>query len=147
MLAAELSGKTGVSISAPYANENSRIILSAADIAAENGKIKLQSYGDQSYYAGQGELYTLERRSYKTGKWYNRKHITEVKEHKNAKPDAVNLSASQGIDIKSGGSIDAYATVFDAPKGSINIEAGRKLTLYAVEELNYDKLGRVLNLT
>ncbi|WP_185080932.1 hypothetical protein, partial [Neisseria meningitidis] len=55
-LAAELSGKTGVSISAPYANENSRIILSAADIAAENGKIKLQSYGDQSYYAGQGEL-------------------------------------------------------------------------------------------
>ncbi|HGK6042705.1 TPA: DUF637 domain-containing protein [Neisseria meningitidis] len=140
MLAAELSGKTGVSISAPYANENSRIILSAADIAAENGKIKLQSYGDQSYYAGQGELYTLERRSYKTGKWYNRKHITEVKEHKNAKPDAVNLSASQGIDIKSGGSIDAYATVFDAPKGSINIEAGRKLTLYAVEELNYDKL-------
>ncbi|MCL4991488.1 S-layer family protein [Neisseria meningitidis] len=140
MLAAELSGKTGVSISAPYANENSRIILSAADIAAENGKIKLQSYGDQSYYAGQGELYTLERRSYKTGKWYNRKHITEVKEHKNAKPDAVTLSASQGIDIKSGGSIDAYATVFDAPKGSINIEAGRKLTLYAVEELNYDKL-------
>ncbi|MCV6688457.1 DUF637 domain-containing protein, partial [Neisseria meningitidis] len=99
-----------------------------------------QSYGDQSYYAGQGELYTFERRSYKTGKWYNRKHITEVKEHKNAKPDAVNLSASQGIDIKSGGSIDAYATAFDAPKGSINIEAGRKLTLYAVEELNYDKL-------
>ncbi|HFC7109176.1 TPA: DUF637 domain-containing protein, partial [Neisseria meningitidis] len=36
--------------------------------------------------------------------------------------------------------IDAYATAFDAPKGSINIEAGRKLILYAVEELNYDKL-------
>ncbi|HHO0614539.1 TPA: DUF637 domain-containing protein [Neisseria meningitidis] len=139
-LAAELSGKTGVSISAPYANENSRISLSAANIEAENGKIKIQSYGDQYYYARQSELYTFERRSYKTGKWYNRKHITEVKEHKNAKPDAVNLSASQGIDIKSGGSIDAYATAFDAPKGSINIEAGRKLTLYAVEELNYDKL-------
>ncbi|HFC6230044.1 TPA: hemagglutinin, partial [Neisseria meningitidis] len=136
----EISGKTGVTLSAPNANENSRISLSAANIEAENGKIKLQSYGDQSYYAGQGELYTLERRSYKTGKWYNRKHITEVKEHKNAKPDAVNLSASQGIDIKSGGNIDAYATAFDAPKGSINIEAGRKLTLYAVEELNYDKL-------
>ncbi|HGH6695012.1 TPA: DUF637 domain-containing protein [Neisseria meningitidis] len=139
-LAAELSGKTGVSISAPYANENSRISLSAANIEAENGKIKIQSYGDQYYYARQSELYTFERRSYKTGKWYNRKHITEVKEHKNAKPDAVNLSASQGIDIKSSGSIDAYATAFDAPKGSINIEAGRKLTLYAVEELNYDKL-------
>ncbi|HEZ6466133.1 TPA: DUF637 domain-containing protein, partial [Neisseria meningitidis] len=136
----EISGKTGVTLSAPNANENSRISLSAANIEAENGKIKIQSYGDQSYYAGQGELYTFERRSYKTGKWYNRKHITEVKEHKNAKPDAVNLSASQGIDIKSGGSIDAYATAFDAPKGSINIEAGRKLTLYAVEELNYDKL-------
>ncbi|SPY05111.1 hemagglutinin family protein [Neisseria meningitidis] len=136
----EISGKTGVTLSAPNANENSRISLSAANIEAENGKIKLQSYGDQSYYAGQGELYTFERRSYKTGKWYNRKHITEVKEHKNAKPDAVNLSASQGIDIKSGGNIDAYATAFDAPKGSINIEAGRKLTLYAVEELNYDKL-------
>ncbi|WP_025463005.1 DUF637 domain-containing protein, partial [Neisseria meningitidis] len=114
--------------------------LSAANIEAENGKIKIQSYGDQYYYARQSELYTFERRSYKTGKWYNRKHITEVKEHKNAKPDAVTLSASQGIDIKSGGSIDAYATAFDAPKGSINIEAGRKLTLYAVEELNYDKL-------
>ncbi|CWQ08869.1 hemagglutinin family protein [Neisseria meningitidis] len=136
----EISGKTGVTLSAPNANENSRISLSAANIEAENGKIKIQSYGDQSYYAGQGELYTFERRSYKTGKWYNRKHITEVKEHKNAKPDAVTLSASQGIDIKSGGSIDAYATAFDAPKGSINIEAGRKLTLYAVEELNYDKL-------
>lgn len=139
-LAAELSGKTGVSISAPYANENSRILLSTTDISSENGKIKIQSYGDQYYYARQSELYTFERRSYKTGKWYNRKHITEVKEHKNAKPDAVTLSASQGIDIKSGGSIDAYATAFDAPKGSINIEAGRKLTLYAVEELNYDKL-------
>ncbi|HFC6804184.1 TPA: DUF637 domain-containing protein, partial [Neisseria meningitidis] len=121
-------------------NENSRILLSTTDISSENGKIKIQSYGDQYYYARQSELYTFERRSYKTGKWYNRKHITEVKEHKNAKPDAVNLSASQGIDIKSGGSIDAYATAFDAPKGSINIEAGRKLTLYAVEELNYDKL-------
>ncbi|HEZ5432592.1 TPA: DUF637 domain-containing protein, partial [Neisseria meningitidis] len=136
----EISGKTGVTLSAPNANENSRISLSAANIEAENGKIKIQSYGDQYYYARQSELYTFERRSYKTGKWYNRKHITEVKEHKNAKPDAVNLSASQGIDIKSGGSIDAYATAFDAPKGSINIEAGRKLTLYAVEELNYDKL-------
>ncbi|HFC7641940.1 TPA: DUF637 domain-containing protein, partial [Neisseria meningitidis] len=136
----EISGKTGVTLSAPNANENSRISLSAANIEAENGKIKIQSYGDQYYYARQGELYTFERRSYKTGKWYNRKHITEVKEHKNAKPDAVNLSASQGIDIKSGGNIDAYATAFDAPKGSINIEAGRKLTLYAVEELNYDKL-------
>ncbi len=140
MLAAELSGKTGVSISAPYANENSRIILSAADIAAENGKIKLQSYGDQSYYAGQGELYTLERRSYKTGKWYNRKHITEVKEHKNAKADPVSLSASQGIEIKSGGNIGAHATLFDAPRGSVKIEAGRGLVLYAVEDLNYDKL-------
>ncbi|HGG9459716.1 TPA: DUF637 domain-containing protein, partial [Neisseria meningitidis] len=136
----EISGKTGVTLSAPNANENSRISLSAANIEAENGKIKIQSYGDQYYYARQSELYTFERRSYKTGKWYNRKHITEVKEHKNAKPDAVNLSASQGIDIKSGGNIDAYATAFDAPKGSINIEAGRKLTLYAVEELNYDKL-------
>ncbi|MCG3354118.1 DUF637 domain-containing protein [Neisseria meningitidis] len=136
----EISGKTGVTLSAPNANENSRISLSAANIEAENGKIKIQSYGDQYYYARQSELYTFERRSYKTGKWYNRKHITEVKEHKNAKPDAVNLSASQGIDIKSGGSIDAYATAFDAPKGSINIEAGRGLVLYAVEDLNYDKL-------
>ncbi|MBH2012092.1 DUF637 domain-containing protein [Neisseria meningitidis] len=136
----EISGKTGVTLSAPYANENSRILLSTTDISSGNGKIKIQSYGDQYYYARQSELYTFERRSYKTGKWYNRKHITEVKEHKNAKPDAVNLSASQGIDIKSGGNIDAYATAFDAPKGSINIEAGRKLTLYAVEELNYDKL-------
>ncbi|HEZ6767762.1 TPA: DUF637 domain-containing protein [Neisseria meningitidis] len=136
----EISGKTGVTLSAPNANENSRISLSAANIEAENGKIKIQSYGDQYYYARQSELYTFERRSYKTGKWYNRKHITEVKEHKNAKSDAVNLSASQGIDIKSGGNIDAYATAFDAPKGSINIEAGRKLILYAVEELNYDKL-------
>ena len=30
-LAAELSGKTGVSISAPYANENSRILLSTLE--------------------------------------------------------------------------------------------------------------------
>ncbi|WP_239994743.1 AsmA-like C-terminal region-containing protein, partial [Neisseria meningitidis] len=90
----EISGKTGVTLSAPNANENSRISLSAANIEAENGKIKIQSYGDQYYYARQSELYTFERRSYKTGKWYNRKHITEVKEHKNAKPDAVNLSAS-----------------------------------------------------
>ncbi|MCL5750955.1 S-layer family protein [Neisseria meningitidis] len=140
MLAAELSGKTGVSISAPYANENSRIILSAADIAAENGKIKLQSYGDQFYYAGQGELYTFDKRSYKTGKWYKLKHVTEIKEHKNAKADPVSLSASQGIEIKSGGNIGAHATLFDAPRGSVKIEAGRGLVLYAVEDLNYDKL-------
>ena len=138
--AAELSGKTGVSISAPYANENSRISLSAADIKAENGKIKIQSYGDQYYYAGQGELFTFEHHSYKAGKFYNRKHITEIKEHKNAKVEPVNLSASQGIEIKSGGSIDLYATQFDAPKGAVHIEAGCKLTLLAVDEINYNKL-------
>ncbi|HEZ1905471.1 TPA: DUF637 domain-containing protein [Neisseria meningitidis] len=139
-LAAELSGKTGVSISAPYANENSRILLSTTDISSENGKIKLQSYGDQFYYAGQGELYTFDKRSYKTGKWYKLKHVTEIKEHKNAKADPVSLSASQGIEIKSGGNIGAHATLFDAPRGSVKIEAGRGLVLYAVEDLNYDKL-------
>ncbi|MBG9089972.1 hemagglutinin, partial [Neisseria meningitidis] len=46
----EISGKTGVTLSAPNANENSRISLSAANIEAENGKIKIQSYGDQYYY-------------------------------------------------------------------------------------------------
>lgn len=136
----EISGKTGVTLSAPNANENSRISLSAADIEAENGKIKIQSYGDQYYYAGQGELFTFDKHSYKTGKFYNRKHITEIKEHKNAKADPVNLSASQGIEIKSGGSIDVYATQFDAPKGAVHIEAGRKLTLRAVDEINYNKL-------
>ncbi|WP_185291151.1 DUF637 domain-containing protein [Neisseria meningitidis] len=139
-LAAELSGKTGVSISAPYANENSRILLSTTDISSENGKIKLQSYGDQFYYAGQGELYTFDKRSYKTGKWYKLKHVTEIKEHKNAKADPVSLGASQGIEIKSGGNIGAHATLFDAPRGSVKIEAGRGLVLYAVEDLNYDKL-------
>ncbi|HGH6406863.1 TPA: hemagglutinin, partial [Neisseria meningitidis] len=54
----EISGKTGVTLSAPNANENSRISLSAANIEAENGKIKIQSYGDQYYYARQSELYT-----------------------------------------------------------------------------------------
>ena len=136
----EISGKTGVTLSAPNANENSRISLSAADIEAEKGKIKIQSYGDQYYYAGQGELFTFDKHSYKTGKFYNRKHITEIKEHKNAKADPVNLSASQGIEIKSGGSIDVYATQFDAPKGAVHIEAGRKLTLRAVDEINYNKL-------
>ncbi|WP_127292636.1 filamentous hemagglutinin N-terminal domain-containing protein, partial [Neisseria meningitidis] len=38
----EISGKTGVTLSAPNANENSRISLSAANIEAENGKIKIQ---------------------------------------------------------------------------------------------------------
>ncbi|HEZ0515855.1 TPA: S-layer family protein, partial [Neisseria meningitidis] len=99
-----------------------------------------QSYGDQFYYAGQGELYTFDKRSYKTGKWYKLKHVTEIKEHKNAKADPVSLSASQGIEIKSGGNIGAHATLFDAPRGSVKIEAGRGLVLYAVEDLNYDKL-------
>ncbi|HGO8234230.1 TPA: DUF637 domain-containing protein, partial [Neisseria meningitidis] len=92
------------------------------------------------YYAGQGELYTFDKRSYKTGKWYKLKHVTEIKEHKNAKADPVSLSASQGIEIKSGGNIGAHATLFDAPRGSVKIEAGRGLVLYAVEDLNYDKL-------
>ncbi|HGO8154460.1 TPA: DUF637 domain-containing protein, partial [Neisseria meningitidis] len=86
------------------------------------------------------ELYTFDKRSYKTGKWYKLKHVTEIKEHKNAKADPVSLSASQGIEIKSGGNIGAHATLFDAPRGSVKIEAGRGLVLYAVEDLNYDKL-------
>ncbi|MCL5899340.1 hypothetical protein M5099_11330, partial [Neisseria meningitidis] len=65
------------------------------------------------------------RKQLKTCVWVSavgrERNFAKVSEHKNAKPDAVNLSASQGIDIKSGGSIDAYATAFDAPKGSINI--------------------------
>ncbi|WP_373747261.1 DUF637 domain-containing protein [Neisseria dentiae] len=136
----EISGKTGVTVAAPNPSGDSRIILSASDLSSEAGRITLKSYGDQLYTAGQGELYTFDKRSYKTGKWYNRKHITEIKEHKNAKADPVRLTAAKGIEIKSGGSLHAYATVFDAPKGTADIQAGRELKLFAVDEVNYDKL-------
>lgn len=136
----EISGKTGVTVSAPNPSSESRIILSASNLSSDAGKITLKSYSDQLYTSGQGELYTFDKRSYKTGPWYNRKHVTEIKEHKNAKADPVHLTAAKGIEVKSGGSLHAYATVFDAPKGTVDIQAGRELKLFAVDEVSYDKL-------
>ncbi|MDO5638606.1 MAG: DUF637 domain-containing protein [Neisseria sp.] len=138
----EISGKSGVSIIAPNTDNNSRIVVSASELTSDNGKVQIQAYSDILLTAGQGELYTYDKHSYKTGKWYNRKHITEIKETKNAKAEPVMLTAAKGIDIKSGGSIEAYATEFDAPKGTINITAANALKLYAVDEFNYNKLDK-----
>ncbi|MFD1804795.1 DUF637 domain-containing protein [Pasteurella oralis] len=133
-----ISGKAGVNISTTA--QNGMLTIGASHLSSDEGKINLQAYQDIDLTSGQGELYTYDKHSYKTGKWYKRKYVTEIKEHRHAKADPTILAAAKGIDIQAGGNLNAYATLFDAPKGTIDITAGQGLNLYAVDEIHYNKL-------
>lgn len=133
-----ISGKAGVNISTTA--QNGMLTIGASHLFSDEGKINLQAYQNIDLTSGQGELYTYDKHSYKTGKWYKRKYVTEIKEYRHAKADPTILAAAKGIDIQVGGNLNAYATLFDAPKGTIDITAGQGLNLYAVDEIHYNKL-------
>ncbi|MXN88845.1 two-partner secretion domain-containing protein [Pasteurella canis] len=133
-----INGKTGVNISTTA--QNGMLTIGASHISSDEGKINLQAYQNIDLTSGQGELYTYDKHSYKTGKWYKRKYVTEIKEYRHAKADPTILTAAKGIDIQAGGNLNAYATLFDAPKGTIDITVGQEINLYAVDEIHYNKL-------
>lgn len=77
------------------------------DIAAADGGVNLASArldtagragitagGGITLPSGQGELYTYDQHSYKTGKWYRRKYATETREQGSAKADPAAISAA-----------------------------------------------------
>ncbi len=136
-----INAKNGIHIVATE-NKNGNIVIGASQFSAPNDKIYVQAYGDIITLAGQGEIYTYNKYTYKSGGWLHRRYHTDIHEDRHAKAEPTRLSAKRGIDLIAGGNIDAYATVFDAPKGTINLTAGKALRLYAVDEISYSKLEK-----
>ncbi|RMX07832.1 filamentous hemagglutinin N-terminal domain-containing protein [Corticibacter populi] len=133
-----IQGSKGVQIET-VGSGNSRLVLSDSHVKAPNGTVRLQSQGDLRLESGQEEIYSYHQFSYKRGKWYNRKRITETHINQDISASPVQLSG-QHIELKSGGSIAAYATQFDAPQGHIQITAANALNLYAVPEVQYSQV-------
>ncbi|TNG94718.1 hypothetical protein FHQ19_06585, partial [Pasteurellaceae bacterium UScroc12] len=134
----EINAKKGINITSAAQHNDSRLIISASNLASTNGNINLYSFGDMRLESGQEEFYSYNYRRYKSGKWYNRKRVTETNTSKRSTAEPITLSAL-GITLKSGGNIDIYATEFNAPLGKIDITAGKALRFYAVHEENYHK--------
>ncbi|MDH2925011.1 filamentous hemagglutinin family protein [Nicoletella semolina] len=134
----QISGQLGVNIytAAPTGILN----IGASHLLAEQGKVNLYANDDIHLSSGQGELYSYHKYSYKTGKWYKRKYVTDIKEDRHAKAEPTIIRAGKGIDLHTGHNLNAYATVFDAPNDTINLTAGQALRLYAVDEIKYNKL-------
>ncbi|MGR6980989.1 two-partner secretion domain-containing protein [Testudinibacter sp. P27/CKL/0425] len=134
----EITAKNGITIESTAQSADANLIISATDLQAPNGKISLYAYNDMRLESGQEEFYSYNFRSYKSGKWYKRKRVTETNTSKSSTANPASLTA-QSLDLKAGGNIELYATELNAPKGSINITAGKALSLYAVDEENYHK--------
>ena len=132
----EISGRSGVSIAAPSADNNNRLIISASNITAPNGKITLQAYGDILLKHGQEGFYTYHHGEYTTSSVWRKKHHVYTNEQEEMRPVPVKLSGQKGIDIKSGQNIVAYASDFTAPAGAINITASNALSLFAVDHIS-----------
>ncbi|MBY0446203.1 MAG: DUF637 domain-containing protein, partial [Burkholderiales bacterium] len=110
--------------------------LSGAEVNAAKGKVHLEAEGDIRLEASQEEFYSYARRIYNTGRWWNRKKTTEkiTVNIANAAESGLN---GQSILVKSGGSIDAYATAFNAPRGNIHLVAANALGMWAVQEKDF----------
>jgi len=136
-----ITGNNGVTLQTMGDVTNSRMVISASEIKAPNGQINLQSVGDMRLESGEEEIFDTTSRSYKTGKWYNRKYVVETNTFKDqsASPD---ILQGASIAVKSGGSLDAFATQFLARSGNISLVAANGLNLFAVDAVAIDKVDK-----
>ena len=132
-----IEGTAGVQLQA-VGNANARMALNSTVIRAPQGAVLLQSSGDMIIEAGLKESYSFSQWSYKTGSWFNRKNVTETHVNQSASALPVSLYGNS-VHLKSGGSIDAFATQFNATGGHIQITAANALNLYAVPEQIYSQ--------
>lgn len=132
-----ISGAAGVTIQAAGNNSDARLIVNDSAIRSSAGTVSLQSLGDMRLEAGQEEFYSKTIKTYTRKSWLGlkRKTTTTTNTTQSATASPVVLE-SKNIAIKSGGSIDAYATEFLAPQGQIQITAANALNLHAVDEVN-----------
>jgi filamentous hemagglutinin len=130
-----IDGALGVQIQA-VGGSDARLAINSTEVRSSNGSILLQSQGNMRIESGQTESYFYGQHSYKSGGWFNRKSVTETNIDHNMRALPVSLDA-QNVHLKSGGSIEAFATQFRAPTGQVQITAAHGLSLYAVPELQY----------
>lgn len=132
-----ISGAAGVTIQAAGDNPDARLIVNDSAIRSSAGTVSLQSLGDMRLEAGQEEFYSKTVNTYTRRSWLGlrKKTTTTTKTTQSVAASPVVLE-SQNITIKSGGSIDAYATEFLAPQGQVQITAANALNLHAVDEVN-----------
>ncbi|HRL34768.1 MAG TPA: hemagglutinin, partial [Neisseria sp.] len=127
-----LQGKQGITIQAPAANDNARIIIGASQLNAPNGRIDIKAYGDILLESGENNAYTFLKTKSRSGSVLRKTKFTHNTNHL-IMPAPVELNSGVGIGLQAGGNIDAYSTRFNAPKGKIALVAGEELNLLAVE--------------
>ena len=120
---------------------DSRIHINASELHAAHAPIRMSAAGDIKLSSSKNEIYSYHYHSYKTGSWYNRKTVHETRVNHQADP-AVTVLTGEGISLASGGSVDAYATQFNAPQGSVSLVAANALGLWAVESQNHSKFDQ-----
>ena len=135
-----ISGKAGVTIQTTGTTTNARLILNDAAVQSSSGKVHLQSLGDMRLESGQEEFYRRTTNTYTKRSWFGlkKKTITETRTSQNVEASPVVLQG-KNIELKSGGSISAYASEFLAPAGNIQITAANALNLYAIPEISYSQ--------
>ena len=131
----KISAVGNVNIIAPNDSANSHLIINASEINSERGKIKLQSYGDILLRYNQEGFYSYHHGEYTTSSFWSKKHHSHTNIREEIRPSIVKMKGDKGIELKAGQNIAAYATEFDAPRGSINIAAGKALSLFAVDKV------------
>lgn len=132
-----VAGAAGVTMQAVGSNSDARLIVNDSAIKSSAGTVSLQSLGDMRLEAGQEEFYSKTINTYTRKSWLGlRKKTTTTTKTTQAVAASPVVLESQNITIKSGGSIDAYATEFLAPQGNIQITAANALNLHAVDEVN-----------
>lgn len=137
-----LIGKQGISIRAPFANDNANVVISASKLSAPGGSIAVDAYGDVVFGYGENNAYTFLKTKSKSGGIIRKTKFNYARNHL-IMPAPVDLDAGQSIDVTAGGDIDAYSTHFYAPKGQTKLTAGEELNLLAVEGQHYQQLQTV----
>ncbi|MDO4907372.1 filamentous hemagglutinin N-terminal domain-containing protein, partial [Neisseria sp.] len=128
-----LTGKQGVSISAPFGHADARIDISGSKISAPNGSIGIEAFGGVVFGYNEDNVFTFLKTKGKGGGIIRKTSFNEDHNHLISPAPAV-LSAGSGITVKSGGNIDAYSTRFNAPAGRIGLTAGEELNLLSVQQ-------------
>lgn len=132
-----VSGQAGVTINAAGSDANARLVVNDSAIKSAAGTVSMQSLGDMRLEAGQEEFYSQTINTYTRKSWLGliKKTTTAITTNQTVSASPVVLEA-KNIVLKSGGSIDAFATAFLAPQGNIQITAANALNLQAVDEVN-----------
>lgn len=128
----------GKQLSLQHAGATDGLIqLAAVDLKAGGG-ISLSGSGNIAINSGKDETYSYQFSERTSGGWLNKKTERETRVEHRVYPHVTSLAAPR-VTVASNGNIDAYGALFDAPKGSIQVSAGKALSFWAVDAQDFSK--------